>query len=135
MAIQYAPVALAALGNVGSSAISWAEVQVSGPGVIEMRASSDGTSQYRELRLADSEDGARWIPVVDKDTGADGWRPAVNFLQMNFTPPLAGAVPASGSRYIAYNPADADSPDTQKPRIIFLIIIYLIIFLLIINFI
>ena len=110
MAIQYAPVALQAVGGIGSTAISWAEsTKPRGPGVIEMRAGSDGTSEYRELRLADSEDGARWMPVVDNDTGADGWRPAVNFLQMNFTPPLA----ATRSRYVAYTPADVDSPDAR----------------------
>jgi hypothetical protein len=114
MAIQYAPVALSAVGNLGTTAISWAEsTSPRGPGVIEMRAASDGSSEYRELRLADSEDGARWMPVVGKDTGADGWRPAVNFLQMSFTPPLTAAVPTSGSRYVAYTPADTDSPDAR----------------------
>jgi len=120
MAIQYAPVALQALGGVGTTAISWAEsTKPRGPGVVEMRTASDGSSEYRELRLADSEDGARWMPVVDKDTSADGWRPAVNFLQMSFAPPLTAALPASGSRYVAYTPADADSPDARTQAFTF----------------
>jgi|ERR1022692_1792760 hypothetical protein len=120
MAIQYAPVALQAMGGIGSTAVSWAESTKSrGPGVIEMRAASEGTSEYRELRLADSEDGARWVPVVDKDTRADGWRPAANFLQMNFSPPLTAAVPTSGSRYVAYAPADSETPDARAQLLTF----------------
>ena len=54
MAIQYAPVALQAMGGIGSTAVSWAESTKSrGPGVIEMRAASEGTSEYRELRLVE----------------------------------------------------------------------------------
>ena len=35
----------------------------------------------------------------------DGWRPAVNFLQMNFTPPLGAVVPESASSFLAYTPS------------------------------
>ena len=76
------------------------------PGVIELRADASGAPEYRELHLYSSSDGTRWMPVVDKDTGNDGWRPAVNFLKMSFSPPLTGAVTDSQKSYLAYAPSE-----------------------------
>jgi hypothetical protein len=75
------------------------------PGVIELRKDASGSTEYRELRIFSSSDGARWMPVVGKDTDSDGWRPAVNFLKMSFSPPLADALPQSGPSYLAYAPS------------------------------
>jgi hypothetical protein len=77
--------------------------------VVELRKSSAGAPEYRELRLLkNSEEDARWTPVVDTDTGPDGWRPAVNFLKMDFNPPLTDVIPSTGSCYLAYVPIGAD---------------------------
>ena len=84
------------------------------PGVIELRRSAAGTPEYRELRLSDSLDEWQWIPIADSETTTDGWRPAVNFLQMNFSPPLGAVVPETASNFMAFTPsqfisvADAD---------------------------
>ena len=83
------------------------------PGVIELRRSSSGAPEYRELQLSDSIDQRQWAPIADNETTADGWRPAVNFLQMNFSPPLGAVVPATASSFLAYAPSqfvsEADS--------------------------
>jgi len=79
------------------------EAQV--PGVIELRRSAAGAPEYRELRLSDPLDERQWIPIADNETTADGWRPAVNFLQMNFSPPLGAVIPETASNFLAYVPS------------------------------
>jgi len=79
------------------------EAQV--PGVIELRRSAAGAPEYRELRLSDPLDERQWIPIADNETTADGWRPAVNFLQMNFSPPLGAVIPETASYFLAYVPS------------------------------
>jgi hypothetical protein len=73
--------------------------------VVELRKNAAGAPEYRELRLQpNSPEDARWTPVVDSDTGPEGWRAAVNFLKMNFKPALTDVIPDSGSCYLAYAP-------------------------------
>jgi hypothetical protein len=79
------------------------------PGVIELRKSAAGAPEYRELGLVDSIDDAEWAPITYKGDADGGWRPAVNFLQMNFSPPLTGAIPDTDSNYLAYAPAQSIS--------------------------
>jgi hypothetical protein len=83
------------------------DLEMEGPSVIEIHKGAGG-SEYRELQLAGPIDRMKWTPVIDKDTNANGWRPAVNFLQMNFTPPL-GALPEQGSDYLAYAPINGEA--------------------------
>jgi hypothetical protein len=75
------------------------------PGVIELRRSAAGAPEYRELQLSDSLYERQWIPIADDETTADGWRPAVNFLRLNFSPPLGAAVPETASNFLAYAPS------------------------------
>jgi hypothetical protein len=79
------------------------------PGVIELRKSAAGAPEYRELQLGGSLDQPQWIAKVDDDTNAGGWRPAGNFLQMSFTPPLASPIPATSSNYLAYRDMQTES--------------------------
>ncbi len=119
-AVQFIPPAIEAAGAMGTSAISWAESEKAPTlGVIELRESPGGSPEYRELRIAVTSDEERWTPVVDKETNADGWRPAVNFLQMSFTPPLQKAFPENGSTYLAYAATDPDSQDGQNMLLAF----------------
>jgi hypothetical protein len=80
------------------------ELQV--PGVVELRKNAEGIPSYRELHLSGNIDEAHWAPIIDNGMDANGWRPAVNFMQMEFTPPLVGAFPDKGSNYLAYAPSD-----------------------------
>lgn len=83
--------------------------------VVELRKTAAGAPEYRELRLLkNSEDDARWTPVIDTDTGPGGWRPAVNFLKMDFKPPLTDVIPNSGSCYLAYVPIGTDSNNPNQ---------------------
>ena len=100
--------------RVTDSADRCDQLEAEVPGVIELRRSAAGAPEYRELRLSDSLDEWQWIPIADSETTADGWRPAVNFLQMNFSPPLGAVVPETASNFMAFAPsqfisvADAD---------------------------
>lgn len=76
--------------------------------LVELRKSSTGAPEYRELHLQNSTDDAHWTPIVDSETGPDGWIPAVNFLKMDFQPPLTDAIPSAGSCYLAYAPIAID---------------------------
>jgi hypothetical protein len=76
--------------------------------LVELRKSSAGAPEYRELHLQSSTDEAHWTPIVDSETGPDGWIPAVNFLKMDFQPPLTDAIPSTGSCYLAYAPIAMD---------------------------
>jgi hypothetical protein len=81
------------------------EFDVEMPGVIELRRSAAGTPEYRELQVIDALDERQWAPIAENGTAPDGWRPAVNFLQMNFSPPLGAVVPESASSFLAYTPS------------------------------
>jgi hypothetical protein len=81
------------------------QLEVEVPGVIELRRSSAGMPEYRELALSDATEQTQWMPIAESDTTPEGWRPAVNFLQMNFTPPLGAVVPESSSNFLAYAPS------------------------------
>jgi hypothetical protein len=72
--------------------------------VVELRKNTAGVPEYRELHLITSPENARWTPVVDSETDPTGWRPAVNFLKMDFKPALTDVIPNSGSCYLAYIP-------------------------------
>ena len=80
------------------------QLEVEVPDVIELRRSAAGapniaSSDKRYARRATVAAAGR----QRHDT--DGWRPAVNFLQMNFTPPLGAVVPESSSSFLAYTPS------------------------------
>ena len=81
------------------------QLEVEVPGVIELRRSAAGAPEYRELQISDTLAERQWLPLADSETTPDGWRPAVNFLQMNFTPPLGAVVPESASSFLAYTPS------------------------------
>jgi len=83
------------------------ELQTDVPDVIELHKGAAG-AEYRELHLGGSLAKPQWVPVVERDTNAAGWRPAVNFLHMDFTPPL-GPLPGAGSAYLAYRPMQSDT--------------------------
>jgi hypothetical protein len=82
--------------------------------LVELRKNGAGAPEYRELHLQNSTDEAHWTPTVDSESGADGWLPAVNFLKMDFQPPLADAIPSSGSCYLAYAPLATDQTDSYQ---------------------
>ena len=84
---------------------SCVQLEVEVPGVIELRRSAAGAPEYRELQISDSLDQRQWAPIADSETTADGWRPAVHFLQMNFSPPLGAVVPEKASNFMAYAPS------------------------------
>jgi hypothetical protein len=77
-----------------------------------LRQGPAGRPEYRELHVGGPLDKPQWMPIADKDTTPDGWRPAINFLQMDFTPPL-GALPTSGSDYLAYRPVQTQTSASE----------------------
>ncbi|MFZ0680931.1 hypothetical protein [Candidatus Binatus sp.] len=81
------------------------QLEVEVPDVIELRRSAAGAPEYRELQISDTLAERQWLPLADSETTPEGWRPAVNFLQMNFTPPLGAVVPESASSFLAYTPS------------------------------
>jgi hypothetical protein len=81
------------------------QLEVEVPGVIELRRNAAGAPEYRELQLSDSLDQRQWAPIAEDGTTADGWRPAVNFLRMDFSPPLGAVVPETASSFLAYAPS------------------------------
>jgi hypothetical protein len=82
--------------------------------LVELRKNGAGALEYRELHLQNSTDEAHWTPTVDSETGPDGWLPAVNFLKMDFQPPLADSIPSTGSCYLAYAPLAIDPTDSVQ---------------------
>jgi hypothetical protein len=84
--------------------------------VVQLRKSAAGAPEYRELRLqANSAEDARWTPVIDSEGGPDGWRPAVNFLKMDFKPALTDVIPDTGTCYLAYAPIVPDPSNPAPP--------------------
>jgi hypothetical protein len=97
--------------NLMDNGDSCDQLAAQAPGVIELRKSAAGAPEYRELELAASVDDAdsQWAPITDKGEDDGGWRPAVNFLQMNFSPPLTSAIQNADRDYLAYAPAQSIS--------------------------
>jgi hypothetical protein len=91
-------------------------LQLESPGVIELRRNHENAPEYRELVLTAELEQPQWTPIIDHDTGAGGWRPAMNFTQMNFVPPLEDAFPEDGSDYLAFTPVDAKT-EIEKGRV------------------
>ncbi|HEV2169334.1 MAG TPA: hypothetical protein VGR40_00225 [Candidatus Binatus sp.] len=83
--------------------------------VVQLRKNATGAPEYRELRLQSGADDAHWTPVVDSDGGPDGWRPAVNFLKMDFKPALTEVIPDTGTCYLEYAPIAADPTNPVQP--------------------
>ncbi|MGH7865051.1 MAG: hypothetical protein ACREQB_08675 [Candidatus Binataceae bacterium] len=138
-AIQYAPVALSAAAQLGAGAVhltaglvgathgSFApedtrpgeneleradrcrRLLVIAPGVIELRHGADGVAQYRGLDIASASEETQWKPIVEFDTDASGWRPATNYLKMNFTPPLTQTLATNTMLFLAFAPAESKS--------------------------
>jgi len=81
--------------------------------LVELRKNG-GAPEYRELHLQNSTNEAHWTPIVDSETGPGGWIPAVNFLKMDFQPPLTDAIPNAGSCYLAYAPMAVDPNDPYQ---------------------
>lgn len=97
----------------GGDSCDQLELQV--PGVVELRKNADGIRSYRELHLVGSIDEPRWAPIMDTGMDPKGWRPANNFVNLEFTPPLINAFPVKGSNYLAYAPADPnDSAEENR---------------------
>jgi hypothetical protein len=114
-ALQYAPTALEAAVSVASASLGASQKSTfDAPGVIELRKDPTGAPEYRELRIAFSDSEARWTPVVDYDTSADGWRPAEHFLEMKFSPPLPSVISNNQITYLAYAPAYHQSSDDES---------------------
>jgi hypothetical protein len=82
--------------------------------LVELRKNGSGAPEYRELHLLNSANEAHWTPVLATNSGADGWLPAVNFLKMDFNPPLTAEIPDAGTCYLAYIPAVID-PNNPNP--------------------
>lgn len=130
-ALQFAPMALQAVGSVGTGLAHAAEnaaasghvddpghspadteekcdqLQIEVPGVIEFRVAQVGAEpQWRELTLSNSIDEPEWEPLREQDSAPGGWHPALNLAKMNFTPPLEGVLKAGDGNYLAYAPSD-----------------------------
>jgi hypothetical protein len=83
--------------------------------VVELRKNTSGAPEYRELRLKSGADDAHWMPVIDSEGGPDGWRPAVNFIQMDFKPALTEVIPDTGTCYLAYAPVVLNPNNPAPP--------------------
>lgn len=114
-ALQLAPGALELLETAGLGA---AKLSQSGEsprlGVVELRRDASGAPQYRYLGLDRSSEHLRWVPIVDSTTGPQGWSPAVNFANMDFRPRLGPAIPARGTRYLAFAPHNPKDQAEQQ---------------------
>jgi hypothetical protein len=113
-ALQLAPAALELLETAGVGA---AKLSQSGDspklGMIELRKNASGAPEYRDMGVDRTAGNLKWIPITDATTDPQGWRPAVNFTNMEFRPPLGPAIPNHGDRYLAYAPQD---PQTQAEQ-------------------
>lgn len=119
-ALQFAPAALETGVSVASNIAGAAQApRGNTPGVIELRKDPLGAPEYREMRIAFTATDVRWTPLVDRDTSADGWRPAENFLHMNFTPPLPSVLADSKTIFLAYAPAYNGAPEDEDALIQF----------------
>jgi hypothetical protein len=113
-ALQLAPAALQLIEGAGVGAAKLAQSGDSPKlGMIELRRNASGAPEYRDMGLDRSSEDLKWVPITDATTDTQGWRPAVNFTNMEFQPRLAPAIPSRGDRYLAYAP---HSPKTQAEQ-------------------
>ena len=118
LALQYAPTVLSTSVGLASTMAGAAQTSsVETPGVIELRKDPAGGPEYREMKINFTETDARWTPIVESDTSAEGWRPAVNFLQMGFSPPLPSALAEDHITYLAYAPLYNHESDEDEAKL------------------
>lgn len=128
-AVEYAPIGIQAATGAASAGLGAIERAVGhdpakkgycdslkgdDSSVIELRTGAGRNPEYRELHVDGSGSEPRWAPVVGAETDADGWRPAINFVQMKFTPPLQDAIPTSGIRLLAYTSSESEALDNDE---------------------
>ncbi len=84
------------------------------PGVEEIRRTSDGSLESREIRLDLSGANAKWVPYREKGTSPEGWRAQSTIARLNFSPPLYGVIPEKDSRFLIYAKGVAETPQDSE---------------------
>lgn len=144
-ALQMAPLATHAIGDVGSGALTTAAgtaaarhgddsakyvaeldspeetcrefVQIESPLVMEFKTDEAGATRYRELTLVGSAQSLRWAAGAKRRTDAAGWRQATDLDQWGFDPPLKKALSPGATCYIAYAPTEVRGPADSNRQI------------------
>jgi hypothetical protein len=80
------------------------------PSIIEFRADQTGDERWRQLALSGSADAPLWGVMPTEDAAANGWLPASNLGRMDFTPALPSFTKPGDGIYLAYAPAQAQTP-------------------------
>lgn len=128
-AAQFAPLAIQAVEAIGSGATNAASnasasraaergdddvdrqercdvLEDGAPTVIEfLRAQAGASTEWRELRLDNSNGNPIWVVASAPGSGAQ-WRSAENLPTMKFVPPLAPTLKPGIPDYLAYAPAE-----------------------------
>jgi hypothetical protein len=135
-ALQLAPAALSAVGDVGKGAVALAsndkskqdpedqddfprgqkcdDLEMEAPVMVQMEAGTGGGAKWRELSISQGmEAEQRWIPMPTQNTDADGWRSVSNLASLDFQPPIQTTLAPGAPVYLAYAPSD---PQTLEER-------------------
>lgn len=83
-------------------------------GVDEVRKTSDGLIETRHWHVAQYAGEPVWILAKGNPKSEDSWQPSPDVLKRNFKPPLFEMLDPNKPQYVAYAPADVQTPQDSE---------------------
>lgn len=87
------------------------------PGIEEIRRTPNLEIESREIRVASTGDGYRWVVYRSRGSAPDGWHPQSHLDRLHFDPTLQSLLPDKTPQYIAYAPTVAETPQDSEQMI------------------
>lgn len=75
-----------------------------------MRKTLDGVIESRQWKVAQSAGAPTWMLVREKSAPQDSWQPKPGITKLNFKPPLYEMLEPNKPQFLAYAPADVQTP-------------------------
>jgi len=86
------------------------------PGIEEVRRTAKGI-ESREIRVASTGDGYRWVVYRTRGSAPDGWHAQAHLDRLHFDPALQYLLPDKKPQYLAYAPTVAETPQDSEQMI------------------
>ena len=83
-------------------------------GVDEIRKTKDGAIETRHWSVAQYEGEPAWILTKGNPKSEDSWQPSPDIAKRNFKPPLFEMLEPDKPQYVAYAPADVQTPQDSE---------------------
>lgn len=97
------------------------ELAGAAPWITELRTTAQGKLETRNLDLTADAGALRWEVAPRDHPATGGWHQEANLAEAHFNPPVIGLLAPGARGYLAYAPAQAQSP-SDRDRLVNLIL-------------